>query len=48
MTQIWGAFQPEQLKGFFELRLDKHAQKEIRTTAEAMKELVDIPTDKDT
>ena len=40
MTIIWGAFQPNQLKNFFTLRLDSHAQREIRTVAEAMKELV--------
>lgn len=40
MTQIWGAFQPKQLEGFFKLRLDKHAQHEIRKTAEAMKDLL--------
>ena len=41
MTQIWGAFQPAQLANFFTLRLDKSAQREIRTVAEAMKELTD-------
>lgn len=40
MTTIWGAFQPKQLENFFTLRLDKHAQKEIRQVAEAMKELI--------
>ncbi len=40
MTTIWGAFQPNQLENFFTLRLDSHAQKEIRNVAEAMKELV--------
>ena len=40
MTTIWGAFQPKQLDNFFTLRLDSHAQREIRTVAEAMKELV--------
>ena len=40
MTQIWGAFQPKQLDGFFNLRLDKHAQLEIRCVAEAMKGLI--------
>ena len=39
-TTIWGAFQPAQLANFFTLRLDKSAQREIRTVAEAMKELV--------
>ena len=38
-TTIWGAFQPTQLANFFTLRLDKSAQREIRTVAEAMKEL---------
>ena len=36
-TQIWGAFQPSQLENFFRLRLDEHAQWEIRKVAEAMK-----------
>lgn len=40
MTQIWGAFQPNQLKSYFALRLDSHAQKEIRMVAEAMQELI--------
>lgn len=39
-TTIWGAFQPTQLENYFKLRLDLHAQKEIRATAEAMKELI--------
>ncbi len=39
-TTIWGAFQPTQLENYFKLRLDSHAQKEIRATAEAMKELI--------
>ena len=39
-TTIWGAFQPAQLANFFTLRLDKSAQREIRTVAEAMKELI--------
>ena len=38
MTTIWGAFQPTQLQNFLTLRLDKSAQKEIRLTAEAIKE----------
>ena len=37
MTTIWGAFQPTQLANFFTLRLDSHAQREIRLVAEAMK-----------
>lgn len=41
MTQIWGAFQPNQLDNWFKLRLDKHAQLEIRMVAQAMKELID-------
>lgn len=40
MTQIWGAFQPNQLSSYFALRLDSHAQKEIRLVAEAMQELI--------
>lgn len=39
MTTIWGAFQPTQLANFFALRLDSHAQREIRLVAEAMKEI---------
>lgn len=39
-TQIWGAFMPKQLKNFFDLRLDKHAQKEIREVAIAMDKLI--------
>ena len=38
-TEIWGAYQPSQLKNFYNLRLDSHAQREIRLVAEAMKEL---------
>ncbi len=40
MTQLWGAFKPKQLKVFFDLRLHKTAQQEIRWVAEAMKELL--------
>ena len=40
MTTIWGAFQPTQLANFFTLRLDSHAQREIRLVGEAMKELI--------
>ena len=40
MTQIWGAFQPSQLDNWFKLRLDKHAQLEIRMVAQAMQELI--------
>jgi thymidylate synthase (FAD) len=39
-SQIWGGFQPTQLENYFKLRLDSHAQWEIRKTAEAMKELL--------
>lgn len=39
-SQIWGAFMPTQLENYFKLRLDSHAQWEIRMTAEAMKELI--------
>ena len=40
-TKIWGAFQPTQLENFFRLRLDEHAQWEIRKIAEAMKYSID-------
>lgn len=40
MTQIWGAFQPKQLEGFFTLRLHKTAQREIQQTAQAMHALI--------
>ena len=40
MTQIWGAFQPSQLDNWFNLRLDKTAQSEIRMVAQAMQELI--------
>ena len=39
-TQIWGAFIPKQLDNYFKLRLDEHAQWEIRQTAIAMQELI--------
>jgi len=39
-SQIWGGFMPTQLDNYFKLRLDSHAQWEIRKTAEAMKELL--------
>lgn len=39
-TTAWCSFQPTQLDNFFKLRLDSHAQKEIRLVAEAMKELI--------
>ena len=35
-SQIWGAFQPSQLKNFYNLRLHKTAQHEIQQTAQAM------------
>ena len=41
-TQIWGAFQPKQLDNYFKLRLDEHSQWEIRQTAIAMKELIQL------
>ena len=41
MTQLWGAFQPSQLDSFFTLRLDSHAQSEIRQVATAMKSLLE-------
>ena len=40
MTQIWGAFQPSQLDNWFKLRLNSHAQLEIRCVAQAMQELI--------
>lgn len=40
LTTIWGAFQPSQLESYFTLRLDKHAQREIRQVSEAMQELI--------
>lgn len=40
-TQIWGAFMPNQLTNYYKLRLDEHAQWEIRMTAEAMRDLHD-------
>ena len=39
-TQIWGAFMPKQLDNYFKLRLDEHAQWEIRQTAIAMQDLL--------
>jgi len=38
-TTIWSAWQPKQLENFYKLRLNSHAQKEIRCLAENMKEL---------
>lgn len=40
-TTIWSGWQPRGLKNFFDLRLDKHAQQEIRWLAEGMKELIE-------
>ena len=40
-SQIWGGFMPNQLENFFKLRLDGHAQWEIRKVAEAMKSLIE-------
>ena len=40
-SQIWAAFMPMHLENYFKLRLDSHAQWEIRKTAEAMKELIE-------
>lgn len=39
-TIAWCAFQPKQLESYFELRLDKSAQKEIQLISQAMKSLV--------
>lgn len=39
-TIAWCAFQPRQLESYFELRLEKSAQPEIRLVSEAMKSLV--------
>lgn len=41
-TTVWSAWQPKQLEVFYKLRLDKHAQQEIRWLAEGMKELTDV------
>ena len=40
-TTAWCAFQPKQLESYFELRLEKSAQHEIRLVSEAMKSLVE-------
>jgi len=40
-TIAWCAFQPKQLESYFELRLEKSAQHEIRLVSEAMKSLVE-------
>ena len=39
-TTAWCAMQPKQLENFLKLRLDSHAQKEIRFVAEAVQELI--------
>ena len=39
-TTAWCAMQPKQLENFLKLRLDSHAQKEIRLVAEAIQELL--------
>ncbi len=39
-SQIWGGFMPTQLENFFKLRLDNHAQWEIRKVAEGMQDLI--------
>ena len=39
-STLWSAWYPKQLNNFFNLRLDKHAQQEIRWLAEAKKELL--------
>lgn len=39
-TTAWSAMQPKQLENFMKLRLDSHAQKEIRLVAEATQELL--------
>lgn len=40
-TQLWMGFLPYQLENFFKLRLDGHAQWEIRKCAEAMKDMIE-------
>ncbi len=39
-TTAWCAMQPKQLENFMKLRLDSHAQKEIRLVAGAVQELL--------
>lgn len=41
-TNVWAAFMPMHLDNYFKLRLDSHAQWEIRQTAIAMDELIKI------
>ena len=38
-TTIWSAWTPKPLKSFYDLRLDSHAQSEIRELAEGMRDL---------
>jgi len=38
-TTVWSAWQPSPLKSFYDLRLDKHAQSEIRELAVGMQSL---------
>ena len=38
-TTVWSAWQPSPLKSFYDLRLDKHAQSEIRELAGGMQSL---------
>jgi thymidylate synthase (FAD) len=38
-TTIWSVWLPTQLDSFYTLRLDSHAQSEIRELAQAMKEV---------
>lgn len=38
-TTVWSAWQPSQLDVFYKLRLDKHAQSEIRELAQGMSQL---------
>ncbi len=40
-SQLWMGFLPYQLENFFKLRLDSHAQWEIRKCAEAMKDMIE-------
>ena len=40
-TTIWSAWNKSQLDNFFKLRIDKHAQQEIRVLAENMRELIE-------
>ena len=41
-TNVWAAFMPMHLDNYFKLRLDSHAQWEIRQTAIAMDELIKV------